>query len=208
MDGIAAAHAASSHLPPRRSLPAGGSPASVNAVPAFHSVAPHRSDSPLALFSRHPPSSYCVNASDRREREPSLRGTMALSKTTQDHDEIRKWAEARNAKPAEVASTEKNGEPGILRIEFPQAKNHNDSNLKEISWDDFFAKFDASDLALVYQDVTKEGAESNFNRLIHPDHDDHPKSGKSAAARPPSGKKASASESPVKAPAKKSAIAK
>jgi len=95
--------------------------------------------------------------------------TMALSNTTQDHDEIRTWAEARGAKPAEVASTEKNGQTGILRIEFPKAKNHNDSNLKEISWDEFFEKFDASGLALVYQDVTKEGAESNFNKLIHPD---------------------------------------
>ncbi len=107
---------------------------------------------------------------------------MALSKTTQDHDEIRTWAEARGAKPAEVASTEKNGQTGILRIEFPKAKNHNDANLKEISWDEFFEKFDASDLALVYQDVTKEGAESNFNRLIHPDHDEHPKSTKAAAS--------------------------
>lgn len=120
---------------------------------------------------------------------------MALSKTTQDHDEIRNWAEARGAKPAEVASTEQNGETGILRIEFPKAKNHNDSNLKEISWDEFFEKFDRSDLALVYQDVTKEGAESNFNKLIHPDHEDHPgasakseksaKSGKSTSAAKP-----------------------
>ena len=131
---------------------------------------------------------------------------MALSKTTQDHDEIRNWAEARGAKPAEVASTEKNGETGILRIEFPKAKNHNDSALKEISWDDFFEKFDASDLALVYQDVTKEGAESNFNKLIHPDHEDHPgKSGKSTSAAKTPAKKAASKSHAAKAPAKKAA---
>ena len=116
---------------------------------------------------------------------------MALSKTTQDHDEIRSWAEARGAKPAEVASTEKNGQTGILRIEFPKATNHNDANLKEISWDEFFEKFDASGLALVYQDVTKEGAESNFNKLIHPD-DAAPKK---SAAKKATAKKTSAKSS-------------
>ncbi len=132
---------------------------------------------------------------------------MALSKTTQDHDEIRTWAEARGAKPAEVASTEKNGETGILRIEFPKAKNHNDSALKEISWDEFFEKFDASDLALVYQDVTKEGAESNFNKLIHPDHEDHPgKSAKSSsAAKTPTKKSVASDAHATKSPASKAA---
>jgi hypothetical protein len=142
--------------------------------------------------------------------------TMALSNTTQDHDEIRTWAEARGAKPAEVASTEKNGQTGILRIEFPKAKNHNDSNLKEISWDEFFEKFDASGLALVYQDVTKEGAESNFNKLIHPDDAAPKKAAKRSSSAASAGKKTSTKQSPAKsspassshaakAPAKKSA---
>ena len=91
---------------------------------------------------------------------------MALSKTTQDHEEIRQWAEARGGKPAEVASTSETG-TGILRIEFPGATNANDSNLKQIEWDEFFQKFDATGLSLVYQDVTAEGAQSNFNKLIH-----------------------------------------
>jgi phage protein D len=94
---------------------------------------------------------------------------MALSKTTQDHDEIRQWAEARGAKPAEVASTEHNGETGIIRLEFPRAPHHNDSSLKEISWDEFFEKFDASGLAFTYQDVTSEGEQSNFNKLVYPE---------------------------------------
>ena len=93
---------------------------------------------------------------------------MALSRTTQDHDEIRRWAEARGGKPAEVARTGENS-IGILRIEFPGATNANDSNLQEISWDRFFKKFDASHLSLVYQDVTAEGAQSNFNKFTHPE---------------------------------------
>ena len=128
---------------------------------------------------------------------------MALSKTTQDHEEIQQWAERRGAKPGEVASTEQKGGPGILRIMFPKAPHHNDGALKEISWDDFFEKFDASGLALVYQEVTAEGAESNFNKLIHPDDEDHP--GKTAAKRT-AAKKTAAKKAPAKkAAAKKSA---
>ncbi len=94
---------------------------------------------------------------------------MALSKTTQDHDEIQKWAEARGAKPAEVAGTEQDGETGILRIEFPKATDANNANLKEISWDEFFEKFDNSRLSLVYQELTADGEQSNFNKLVHPE---------------------------------------
>ena len=126
---------------------------------------------------------------------------MALSKTTQDHEEIQQWAERRGAKPAEVSTTEKSGEPGILRIMFPKAPHANDSSLKEISWDEFFEKFDENRLALVYQEVTSEGAESNFNKLIHPDDEDHPAR---SASKKSSAKKSAAKKSPRKS-AKKSA---
>ena len=96
---------------------------------------------------------------------------MSLSKTTRDHDEIQQWAEKHGAIPAEVESTEKESQPGILRFMFPKAKNHNDGALKEIEWDDFFEKFDENGLELLYQDVTAEGAESNFNKLIYPENE-------------------------------------
>jgi hypothetical protein len=64
-----------------------------------------------------------------------------LTKTSQDHDKIRRWAEARKAVPCEVANTERDGEAGILRFCFPKAKNRNDDSLKEIDWEQFFAKF-------------------------------------------------------------------
>ena len=94
---------------------------------------------------------------------------MALSKTTQDHEEIQQWAEARGAKPAEVASTEHKGQTGIIRLEFPKAPHHNDSALREISWDEFFEKFDASGLAFTFQDQTADGEQSNFNKLVYPE---------------------------------------
>ncbi len=146
---------------------------------------------------------------------------MALSKTTQDHDEIRQWAEARGGKPADVASTEKPGAPGILRIEFPGATNANDANLNEISWEEFFEKFDASGLSLVYQEVTSEGAESNFNRLVYPENlstsarkstgtkaASAKGSAKKAVPAKASGKKAAPSKAPAKTTAKKTAAPK
>jgi hypothetical protein len=98
---------------------------------------------------------------------------MALSKTTRDHEEIRRWAEARGAVPAEVKGTDRGGEAGIIRFEFPNAPNHNDSKLEEISWEDFFEKFDNNNLELVYQDKTADGERSNFNKLVHPSEEEH-----------------------------------
>ena len=134
---------------------------------------------------------------------------MALSKTTQDHEEIKAWAARRGALPAEVASTETAGEVGILRIMFPKAPGHNDSALKEIEWDDFFGKFDAAGLSLVYQEVTKEGAESNFNKLVHPENAAPVKGAKKAAGKKVAGKKAPAKKAVAKkTPAKKVVVKK
>ena len=55
---------------------------------------------------------------------------------------------------------------GIIRIEFPNAPNAKDDNLEEITWDEFFEKFDESNLALLYQEETASGQRSNFNKLV------------------------------------------
>jgi hypothetical protein len=91
---------------------------------------------------------------------------MAQAKVTTDHDEIRKWAEARGGHPAVVRSTQSKNGTGIIRIEFPDAPNAKDDNLEEISWDEFFEKFDESNLALLYQEETASGQRSNFNKLV------------------------------------------
>ncbi len=114
---------------------------------------------------------------------------MTLSRTTRDHDEIRKWAEARGAVPAEVKGTDRAGQTGILRFEFPNAPNHNDGKLQEISWDEFFEKFDQNDLELVYQEKTAEGAESNFNKLVHPEHEEHSRHSRHSSSSSKSDKK-------------------
>ncbi|HEX8713510.1 MAG TPA: hypothetical protein VF730_16645 [Terracidiphilus sp.] len=101
---------------------------------------------------------------------------MSTSKTTKSHDEIRNWAEARHAVPCEVEGTERDSETGILRFEFPEARNRNDDRLREISWDEFFSKFDENDLELLYQEKTSDGQTSNFNKLIHPETEKHSRS--------------------------------
>jgi len=87
-----------------------------------------------------------------------------LSKTTQDHDEIRNWAEERGGKPSHVKETGGKNDPGLLRIDFPGYSG--EGKLEEISWDEFFEKFDEQELALVYQERTADGEKSNFNKLV------------------------------------------
>jgi hypothetical protein len=87
---------------------------------------------------------------------------MAESKTTTNHDEIRRWAEARGGHPAAVRDTGDGGDPGILRIDFGEPEE----SLEEISWDEFFRKFDENNLAFLYQEQTEGGGESRFNKFV------------------------------------------
>lgn len=89
------------------------------------------------------------------------------SKHTTDHDEIRRWAEERNGRPATVASTHEDEDPGLIRIDFPGYSG--EDTLEEITWDEWFAKFDEQGLALVYQETTADGSTSSFNRLVKRD---------------------------------------
>ena len=90
---------------------------------------------------------------------------MAESKTTTDHDEIRRWAEERGGQPARVIGTGKEGDPGLLRIEFPGGPG-DDSNLEPISWEEFFDAFEENGLAFVYQEEKASGETSTFSKLV------------------------------------------
>jgi hypothetical protein len=84
---------------------------------------------------------------------------MSQGNTTTDHKEIRRWAESRGGRPARVKDTGRGEDPGILRIDFGER----DEGLEEIEWDEFFEKFEESELALLYD----ESKNSRFNKLIH-----------------------------------------
>ncbi|HZS49860.1 MAG TPA: ferritin-like domain-containing protein [Bryobacterales bacterium] len=92
------------------------------------------------------------------------RSSGALSKITTDHEEIRRWAEERGGKPAAVKGTGGKGDIGMIRIDFPGYSGG--ESLQPISWDEWFQKFEDSNLALVYQERTATGQKSNFNKLV------------------------------------------
>ena len=86
------------------------------------------------------------------------------SRIITDHEEIRRWAEERNARPARVKGTGGGNDPGMLRLDFPGYSG--EESLEPISWDEFFEKFDKNNLALVVQDQTARGEKSNFNKIV------------------------------------------
>jgi hypothetical protein len=88
------------------------------------------------------------------------------SKRTTDHAKIRQWVEARNGKPARVQGTGQGEDAGLLRIDFPE-EHEDEEDLEEISWDEFFEKFDEKRLAFVYQDQTAGGETSRFNKFVN-----------------------------------------
>jgi hypothetical protein len=91
--------------------------------------------------------------------------SMNRSKTTADHDEIRRWAEARRGKPSAVRGTSRGKDDvGMIRIDFPGYSGGD--KLEEITWDEWFEKFDESNLAMILQEKTAKGQKSNFNKLV------------------------------------------
>src|SRR5687768_10913111 len=88
----------------------------------------------------------------------------ASAKTTTDQEEIRRWVESRNGRPACVRGTGGGNDVGMLRIDFPGFSG--EETLQEISWDDFFRAFEENDLAFLYQDRTSDGGESRFFKFV------------------------------------------
>jgi hypothetical protein len=86
------------------------------------------------------------------------------SKTTIDHETIRRWAEERSGAPASVRGTAKQGEAGVLRFDFPGGAGEDE--LEHISWDEWFEKFEENNLALLFQDEKASGEGSTFFRLV------------------------------------------
>jgi hypothetical protein len=80
------------------------------------------------------------------------------AQTTTNRDEIRQWVEERGGNPARVKGSE------LLRIDYPGYSG--EDTLEEITWDEFFETFEASNLAFLYQDKTKDGELSRFSKFV------------------------------------------
>lgn len=81
------------------------------------------------------------------------------SGTTTNHKTIQEWAEARDGRPSVIRTK---GQGGVLRIDFGEK----DEDFDEISWEEFFKIFDENKLAFLYQDKTKDGETSRFNKFV------------------------------------------
>jgi hypothetical protein len=81
-----------------------------------------------------------------------------MAQTTTDHETIRKWAEARNGRPTRVRGTGDAKDAGLLRLDFGQPEE----SLEPVTWEEFFDKFEESELALLYEDEP----DNRFNKLV------------------------------------------
>ena len=88
------------------------------------------------------------------------------SLVTTSHEVIRQWADAHGGVPATAPGSEHGGHVGVLRIAFPENSDR-DSNLEQISWDDWFEKFDQENLAFLYQAQKSSGEDSTFFKLVN-----------------------------------------
>ena len=60
-----------------------------------------------------------------------------MAQTTTDHETIRKWAEARDGRPARVKGTGDAKDAGLLRLDFGKPEE----SLEAVTWEEFFDKF-------------------------------------------------------------------
>lgn len=101
------------------------------------------------------------------DNTPGRRRSRSLRKNARQltqHDDIRRWAEARQGQPATVRGTGGTERVGILRIRFPDYEGKTD--LEAITWEEFFKKFDERQLALLCQESTSDGALSRYWKLV------------------------------------------
>lgn len=99
------------------------------------------------------------------EDEPEREGR---SLATTHHEVIRQWAEERGGVPATVEGTEHGDRLGVLRIDFGDG----DSNLRHVTWQEWFKTFDGRRLNFIYQEQRTDGTQSNFFRLENPERED------------------------------------
>jgi hypothetical protein len=100
-----------------------------------------------------------------RSRSTTAGSRGGAAQSTKDLGEIRAWAEERGGSPATVKSTrgQQNG-AGILRIDFPGYSG--EGTLEQISWEEWYDKFQENNLTFLYQDRTKNGQQSRFFKLV------------------------------------------
>jgi len=119
--------------------------------------------------------------------------SSASSKVLTEREEIQRWAEDRGAKPACVRNTGDEEDIGMIRLDFPGYSGAD--SLQPIGWDEWFDKFEESNLALLVQEETADGEISNFNKLINRDNAKGSKSQSRSSSREQGRKKSAGGRS-------------
>lgn len=103
--------------------------------------------------------------SQAAEGSRSTRRSRSAEPVT-DHDFIRRWVEERGGWPARVKGTGRSkNDTGMIRIDFPGFSGK--TSLERIEWDEWFAEFDANELAFLHRDMRhRDGELDRFNKLI------------------------------------------
>lgn len=86
----------------------------------------------------------------------------ARTPTTTDHGQIRRWVETHHGVPAAIRGTGGDNE-GVLGLDFSEEQNGvRTEGVEHITWDEWLARFDEANLALLYN----EGEDSENGRLF------------------------------------------
>jgi len=99
------------------------------------------------------------------EEDPEREGRSLV---TTNHEVIKRWADARGARPATVDGTEHGDHLGVLRFDFGEQTQ----GLREVSWDEWFDTFDQRELNFIYQEEKSDGSQSNFFQFDNPGRED------------------------------------
>jgi hypothetical protein len=102
---------------------------------------------------------------------------VTKGKTTTDHEEILRWAEARGAHPVAVADAARDGPPpydgraardgsAAICLTFPERSGEEADGLAPITWEEWFRRFEDHGLALLIEETTSTGERSLFNKLV------------------------------------------
>jgi hypothetical protein len=90
----------------------------------------------------------------------------AHTRATTDHEMIRLWVRERGGAPAMVRRIDQPDE-GALAINFPN--DGSDQPIIDISWSDFFERFDDRKLAFVYRVSLPDAEDAHVYQLVDRD---------------------------------------
>lgn len=99
-------------------------------------------------------------------------------KVTTNHEEIKSWITTHDGKPDLIQTPGVGNSEEGLRIDFPGKEDeeyfNENTKSEDISWNEFFKRFEEWNLAFMYEEKTRGKNLSNAYRFIKRDQLDNP----------------------------------